>query len=279
VGINTAALPTAGTYTGTVTFSSSAALTTTTVNVTIQVVAVPTPVVSALQNAASYTSGAVSPGENIVLYGTGIGPATLATLQVANGSVTTTLQGTQVFFDSTAAPLIYVSANQTSVMVPHEIAGRATTQITVVYQGVRSAPLTYNVAAAVPGIYTQNQSGTGPGAILNQDYSVNGPTQPAAKGSIVQIFLTGTGDTSPALVTGLVNTTLKNSLLTYTATVGGLPALVQYQGTAPGLVEGVMQFNVTIPATAPTGPLQIVLTSTSGNLTYATQAGVTVQVQ
>jgi len=279
IGINTAALTTAGNYTGTITFSSSAAVTPATVNVSLSVVAIPTPVITGIQNAASYSTGAVSPGENIVIYGTGIGPATLATLQVANGLVVTTIQNTQVFFDSTAAPIIYTSAGQTSVMVPHEIAGRATTQITVVFQGVKSAPLTYNVVAAVPGIYTQNLTGTGPGSILNQDNSVNGPTSGAPKGSIVQVFLTGTGDTTPALVTGLVNTTLKTSLLNYTATIGGLPATVVYQGTAPELVEGVMQFNVTIPANAPSGPLPIVISSTSGNVSYSTQAGVTVQVQ
>ena len=198
---------------------------------------------------------------------------------MANGFVVTTVQNTQVLFDSTPAPIIYTSAGQTSVMVPHEIAGRTSTQITVVYQGVKSAPLTYNVVTAVPGIYTQNQSGTGPGSILNQDYSVNGPTKPAAAGSVVQVYLTGTGDTQPPLVTGLVNTANKTSLLIYTATIAGMPAQVVYQGTAPGDVEGVMQFNIVVPAGAPSGPQPIVITSTSGNVTYATQTGVTVQVQ
>ncbi len=282
VGINTAALTTAGTYTGTITFNSPASLTPATVTVNLQVVAIPTPVVTAIQNAASYTVGAVAPGENIILYGTGIGPSQIANLVVNNGSLATTVGNTQVFFDNTPAPIIYAGANggtQTSVMVPFEVAGRPTTQITVVYSGVRSAPLTYNVTTAAPGIYTQNSQGTGPGSILNQDYSVNGPTKPAAKGSTIQVFLTGTGQTTPAMVTGLVNTTLKNSLLTYTATIGGLPATVSYQGTAPGDVEGVMQFNIVVPDNAPSGAQQIVITNTTGGVTYSSQGGVTVQVQ
>jgi uncharacterized protein (TIGR03437 family) len=281
-GINTAGLTTAGTYTGTITFSSPSSLTPATVAVTLQVGVVPTPVITAIQNAGSYTTGAVAPGENIILYGTGIGPSQLANLIVNNGSLATTVANTQVFFDSTPAPIIYTGANggtQTSVMVPFEVAGRPTTQITVVFQGVRSAPLTYNVTTASAGIYTQNSQGTGPGSILNQDYSVNGPTKPAAAGSAVQVYLTGTGQTTPSAVTGLVNTTIKNSLLTYTATIGGLPAQVIYQGTAPGLVEGVMQFNIVIPANAPSGPQQIVITNTTGGVTYSSQAGVTVQVQ
>ena len=207
-------------------------------------------------------------------------PAQMAGLQLTSGgTVATAVGGIQVFFDSNPAPIIYASANQTSVMVPHEVAGRTTTQITVVNQGVSSLPLPYNVSAATPGIYTQNSMGNGPGAILNQDYSVNGPSKPAAKSSYIQVYLTGTGDTKPGLTTGAVNPAngsgLKTSVITYTATVGGVTAPVAYQGTAPGYVEGVMQFNIQIPPAAPSGALPIVISGA----TYATQSGVTVQVQ
>lgn len=286
VGINPAALTVAGAYTGTVTFNSSSVLTPAAVNVTLSVVAVPTPVITGIQNVASYTTGAVAPGENIVIYGTGIGPSQLAGLQLtSSGTVATTVSGTQVFFDNNPAPIVYVSANQTSVMVPEQVSGRTTTQITVVNQGVSSLPLTYNVVAATPGIYTQNMAGTGPGSILNQDYSVNGPNKPAAKGSYIQVYLSGTGDTTPALVTGAVNPAngsgLKKSLITYTATVGGIDAPVIYQGTAPGYVEGVMQFNIQIPPAAPSGAQPIVISSGTSTtvLTFTTQPGVTVQVQ
>ena len=38
-----------------------------------------------------------------------------------------------------------------------------------------------------------------------------------------------------------------------TATIGGVTADVQYAGSAPGIVSGVMQVNLLIPATAPVG--------------------------
>ena len=60
------------------------------------------------------------------------------------------------------------------------------------------------MAATAPGLFAQNSSGSGPGAILNQDNSLNGPSHPAAKGSIVQVFLTGEGQTSPQGVTGAI---------------------------------------------------------------------------
>ena len=57
-----------------------------------------------------------------------------------------------------------------------------------------------------PGAVHAELAGSGPGAILNQDNSVNGPGNPAAKGSIVQVYLTGEGQTNPPGVTGAITT-------------------------------------------------------------------------
>jgi uncharacterized protein (TIGR03437 family) len=277
----------AGNYTGTVTVSSPASLTAATVSVTLAVTAIPQPVVTAVKNAASYATGAVAPGENIVIGGTGIGPATLVGLQLTStGAVATTVANTQVLFDAIPAPIVYVSSTQSSVMVPYEIAGRATTNLQVVFMGVASAPVAYNVAAAGPGIYTLNQQGNGPGAILNQDFSINGPGKPASAGSVVAIYMTGEGQTAPPGVTGSVipanGSLLKNPLLKVTATVGGLPATVAFAGSAPGFVSGVLQVNVIIPAGLTSGQQAVVVTlgdPTAPSGSFSSQAGVTVTVQ
>jgi uncharacterized protein (TIGR03437 family) len=57
--------------------------------------------------------------------------------------------------------------------------------------------------------------------------------------------------------------------------IDGQPALWTYAGEAPGLVAGMMQFNVQIPANAPSGDLPI-LVSVGGN---TSQNGVTVSVR
>jgi len=257
--------------------------------VSLTVVAIPTPVLTAIKNAASYASGAIAPGENIVLGGTGIGPAALAGLQLTSaGAVSTVVAGTQVLFDNVPAPIVYASSTQTSVIVPFEVSGRATTQVVVMYQGAASAPLTYNVVQAQPGIYATNQQGSGPGAILNQDFSVNGPNSPAPKGSYVAVYLTGMGQTSPQGLTGgvapLTASGQKMSLLPVTATVGGVPVpttAVAYAGTAPGFVEGVIQVNLQIPAAAASGADQLVITFGASNTaaSFSTQTGITVEVQ
>jgi uncharacterized protein (TIGR03437 family) len=279
--INPASLTTAGTYTGAIAISSPNAATNpaATVNVTITVTQVPKPVINSVGNAASYVAGAVSPGENIVLFGSGIGPATLTAATLSNNSFPTTLGSTQVFFDNIAAPIIYARADQTSVMVPYGVAGRATTNIRVVYSGVQSDTIAYNVVAATPGIYTANASGSGQGAILNQDFTVNAAARPAAKGSVVTIYLTGEGVTSPASVDGRIapidGSGLFKPLLPVTATIGGQAATVEYYGTAPGIVYGVMQVNLRIPANAATGNLAVSI----GVGSNTTQPNVTVAVQ
>ena len=281
VSVNAQTLAASATpYTGTITISSPNSATPVTVPVSLTVSNIPTPIVNAIGNAASYATGGVSPGENIVIFGTGIGPAQLAggTL-TSGGAFATTAGNTQVTFDGTPAPVIYASATQTSVMVPYGVFGRTVTTIRLSYQGVLSAPLIYNVTQAAPGIYTLNQSGTGPGAILNQDYSVNGPGKPAAKGSVVAVYMTGEGETNTVPADGSIapvnGTGLYKPLLAVTATVGGIPATVQYFGSSPGIVYGVMQVNLTIPPTVPSGPQPIVITVGANN----TQTGVTVTVQ
>jgi uncharacterized protein (TIGR03437 family) len=272
VSVSTAGLA-AGAYNGSIAIASSNALASLTIPVTLTVTSIPAPVVSSVANAASYSTGAVSPGENIVIFGSGIGPATLAQATVANNVFPTVVGSTRVLFDGVPAPVLYASNGQTSVMVPYGVAGRATTSVVVEYSGVQSAPIGYNVAPAAPGIYTQNSQGTGPGAILNQNLSVNGTANPEKRGNVIAIYMTGEGQTTPQGVDGTVIAAVVSALkypnLAVTVTIGGIPAVVAYAGSAPGLISGVMQVNVTIPLTAPTGTQPVVVTVGTAN----TQSG------
>ena len=279
VSVNGATLA-AGTYTGTVTMTAPGAsggpqVVTVTLTVTNPNAAGN---LSKILNAASYTGTAISPGEILYLGGTGIGPTAPASFSLtSSNTVPTTVGATQVLFDGLPAPVLYASSGQVNAIVPYEVAGKPSTSIQVAYQGTLSNAIVMQLAGAVPGIFTANASGTGPGAILNQNFSVNSPSNPAAKGSIVQIFGTGEGQTSPPGMTGSVNGSILRTpqQQPVTATVGGQPATVQYAGSAPGLIAGVFQVNVTIPPNAPSGNVPVVITFGASS----TQAGVTVAVQ
>src|ERR1019366_4094082 len=184
---------------------------------------------------------------------------------VVNNAFSSVAGNTRVLFDLVAAPVIYASNGQTSVMVPYGVAGRTTTSIVVEYSGVQSAPLTYNVAVTAPGIYTQNSQGTGPGAILNQDgLTVNGSNAPEKRGNVIAIYMTGEGQTNPQGADGVVIPAVVSALKvpqqTVTVTIGGVDAVVAYAGSAPSLISGVMQVNAIIPLTAPIGTQPVVVT-------------------
>jgi uncharacterized protein (TIGR03437 family) len=208
-----------------------------------------------LTSAATYLAGGVSPGLIVTLFGAGIGPAALAVAAPgADGKFPTTLAGTQVLFDGIAAPMVYASAGQSSAIVPYEVAAKASTQVTVAYQNALSPAQTLTVVPAQLGLFSANASGQGPGAILNQDNSVNSASNPAKRGSIVVLFGTGEGQTTPAGVDGQTAVSVYPKPITpITVKIGGSTGQVLYYGAAPTLVAGVLQINVTIPAGIPDG--------------------------
>ncbi len=246
--------------------------------VTQSAAASPTPRVTHVESAASYIEGAVAPGEIVAIRGANLGPASGLALQLTpdNLSITKSLGGVQVLFDGFAAPLTYVSASQINAVVPYEVAGNPSTQMQVVNQGASSDPLSVPVQAAFPGIFTQDASGLGIGAIRNQDNSLNANLNRAARGSVIAIFCTGGGVTDPPAVDGVIATAASNLIHNVSVTIGGLPGAVQYSGAAPFLVAGVMQINAVIPDGVTPGqsvPISIQIGQ------WQSQAGVTVAVK
>jgi uncharacterized protein (TIGR03437 family) len=230
---------------------------------------------SGVLSAGSYLPGAVAPGELITLFGSGIGPAVA---QQPSGSVTSTvLGGTSVLFDGAAAPLLYAGSNQINAIVPYGVSGKTSTQLTITAQGKTIATVAQTVAATAPAIFTLNFSGSGAGAILNQDSSVNSPLNPAAKGTVISIFASGAGQTNPPGVDGQVTgTMLPTPLLPVTVQIGGLNAKVSYAGAAPGLVSGVTQVNALIPLGVNPGSAIPIVLNVGG---VSSQVGVTIAIK
>ena len=80
---------------------------------------------------------------------------------------------------------------------------------------------------------------------MNQDLSVNSASNPAARGSVVILWATGEGLTDPPGVDGrLAVDVLPAPMAAVSVDIGGLPAVVQYAGAAPGYPPGLLQINV-----------------------------------
>jgi uncharacterized protein (TIGR03437 family) len=220
------------------------------------------PALTGIENSASGASTAVSPGMIFTLYGTNMGPAMLAGASLTStGTLATSQAGVTITFNGVAAPIVYVSATQAAGVVPFEVAGQSSVQVAVQYNGANSPPLTVPVVATSPGLYSANYSGSGPAVAYNQDNTLNSATNPAASGSIVVLYGTGVGQTTPAGVDGAVATPtlLPKPQAACTATVGGVAASVAYCGSVSGVVEGEFQVNLQLSPNVSSGSQPVVV--------------------
>jgi uncharacterized protein (TIGR03437 family) len=207
-------------------------------------------------NAASLLPGPISPGEIITLLG--LMPAS-----------------PEVLINGVSAPITYTGAFQVNAIVPFGL--DTTVPSMLEFRAAnQSVTLILPVATAAPAIFSQAGSGIGPGAILNEDFSLNSYSMPARAGSVIMIYATGMGPLESPPVDGLPVAAAVPVGLPVAAQIGRLPAQVVYAGSAPGLVAGVMQINVLVPNDLPPNP-ETPISLTVGSVT--TPPGITFAVQ
>ncbi|HKE22357.1 MAG TPA: hypothetical protein VKB88_08205 [Bryobacteraceae bacterium] len=238
--------------------------------------------ISAVVNAASGLSGGIAPGEIVVIYGSGLGPAQLATATAgASGLFGTQLDGTSVSFNSMAAPMIYTSTGQVAAVVPYGITG-STALVTITYQGQTSAGFSVPIVPSAPGIFTAGSTGKGQAAAINQDGSLNSAANPAHLGDVITLFATGEGQTTPAGVDGKPGAVpLPQPILGAQVYLGpdsqdAQSMQLQYAGGAPGEIAGLMQINAVIPQDIQTGDAVPIFVSVGSG---SSQLGVTIAVR
>ncbi len=149
------------------------------------------------------------------------------------------------------ARLLYVSPTQINAQLPFELAP-GTQSVALNNGNGISNIVTIPVAAVAPAIF--------PGAVLKRaDNSLVTAVNPAQVGEVIVVYLTGMGQTTPALATGrLVDAARTFSTVAVTATLGGKDAEVLSSTAAPGL-PGVYQVALRVPAGAGPGSVPLVL--------------------
>jgi uncharacterized protein (TIGR03437 family) len=246
-----------GTFRGAITLQTTNNSVTVPVTLDANPAAAKPPQIASVVNAASGTAGALAPGEIFSIFGLGVG-------------------GT-VLVNGVPAPPLYTSSGQVNAVVPYEAGTSGIARVRVDAAQVSSGEWGIPLTLAAPAIFTINASGAGAGAVLNEDYSVNSAANPAARGSVIQIFGTGQGITSPASLTGAISTGAGNAaVLPVKATIGGIEAIVQYQGAAPGLIAGALQVNALVPPDVTPGAAVPLSISVGG---LPSQPGVTIAVR
>jgi len=198
----------AGTYQATITVDAGPLVGSMTLPVTLSVsTSVTAPVISAVENAASFQAGPLVAGSLGTVMGTNLSGTNIA-----------------VTFDAIPAKLLYTSSTQINLQVPPELGFMQAAQMIVTVDG-QVAAQTVPLAIVAPGIFS--------GGVLNQDGTRNSASNPAAAGSVMQIFATGLSSAR----SGAISARLGNLAI----------SALNYAGPAP-TVPGVQQVNLTIPA-------------------------------
>jgi len=205
-------------------------------------------------NAADYQGGGVTPGEIVLLFSANAGSPAIAEWHLDNsGKSAAPLGDTRVYFDRIAAPVVYSIRGQVCAIVPYQVAGHASTEVVLEYEGERSDPVTVPVVASAPAFFTLDASGKGQAAMLNETGCCNSVRNPAPRGTVVSLYGTGEGATRPegqdaALSVPGRPVQLLVPLLPVAVTVGGVPAKIDFVRNI-----GLLQLNVRIPESAPVG--------------------------
>ena len=212
--------------------------------------------VAAVTSAAAPDAG-LACGQLVSLFGTDLGPNGGEAAAAAGGRFPTRLAGTRVLVGPTAtpAPLFFVGSNQVNAAIPFSLCGQSTADLILERNGSQISTTRLTLQPTAPALFTA-AGGRGQAAALNQDGTVNGPSNPARRGQVVTLFFTGAGPmTGPVIDGGLAQDAGVRVAEPVTAIIGSFDTgEVLYAGAAPGLVFGVGQLNVQISTSAPVGP-------------------------
>jgi uncharacterized protein (TIGR03437 family) len=183
----------------------------------------------------------------VSLYG-----ATLSTESAAAQSLPlpTTLASTQLLAGATPIGLQFAGPTQINAILPEDASGLLT--LTAKSPAGASA-INIVIEPAVPAIFTQLGTGSGPASALNAvSGTVITTSNKARAGDAVSLYLTGLGATE-------TRDNLQWAKLVPKVFVGNLEAQILYAGRAPGFA-GLDQINFVVPAGVPSGdttPLRV----------------------
>jgi len=234
------------------------------------------PIPTCLANSASLSYSPAAPGMLATLFGSNLGPAKGVGFQLdSNGRVPAEVAGVSVTVGSLPAPVLYTQSSQINFVIPQQVSG-STTNLCITNAGTQSCIFAF-IAPYSPAVFclgTCNEPG-GSYAVLNQDYTLNTPSNPAAPGSVIMIFGTGFGPIDRNLPDGSIVSGPPDLASSITAEIpsqyppcpypgagphppcpGPTPAIpltVLFAGAAPDEVLGVDQVNVLLFGGTPLG--------------------------
>jgi uncharacterized protein (TIGR03437 family) len=188
-----------------------------------------------------------------------------STVQAGVVPFPTSLGGTSATMGGLPMPLVYVFSTQIVGVTPQALtqvtgvaqsAPQATADVILVANGDSSPIETVRLKAVQPLIFTQNQAGTGLGAIQNVlaggQVELNTFDTPARPGQVITIYATGLGPTEMPVPDGFAATGANRITGEPQVTIGGFTEEPSFAGLSPNSPH-LYQVNATVPQDSPTG--------------------------
>jgi minor extracellular serine protease Vpr len=211
-------------------------------------------------DAASFQVGqGLAPGSYASIFGDQLSDALQAE---STTSLPVSLSAVSVGFEDgglrVPGRLHFVSARQVNVQIPWEFQGHSSVNIKL-NVGLQSSFLyTLPLAKYSPGVLPALP---GQAAITDANGNLIGASNPAVRGQTIIVYANGLGaiDHTPASgeATPLTQPYAQTSV-TPSVKIGGSTARVDFSGLTPGSI-GLYQINAVVPADAPTGTQQLVV--------------------
>ena len=226
------------------------------------------PRINSAVSAADQTA-ALASGGLMSIYGQQFGTVSMASSQAP---LPTMLANSCVTLNGELAPLVYASPNQVNAQIPFDISGAAT--VVVHTPGGMSGGFKVNVASVAPSIFLSGTAGplTGIATVFrasnNELVTASDPIHLSDK---IVIYLTGMGDTVPAVATGAGGPAAPpaGAAVQPSVTLGGAALAVDFAGLVPGSA-GVYEIDAEVPFKGVPAGFNIPLTITQGSSSTTT---------
>ena len=235
---------------------------------------------------------ALSPNALATVFGMNLFPEgfqrVLTSDDLVDGRVPTKLDDVCVEMNGLRTPLFFLRGDQINFQA-RTTPGQTSAQVQVIRNcdrgdEVRSNSFEVTIAPASPEFFYFVGVEDGPNPIAARENSTgalvgppalfpNAGFAPARPGDIVNLFLTGLGDTTPGFSAGEIPTAAARSVRNVRLLLGDVEVEVLYAGVSPGFA-GLYQATFMVPANAPIGDVRVTLISEgpSGDIQSAADA-------
>ena len=224
----------------------------------------------------------ISPGVVAIVTGTGIATGVQGLVPAFSflGPLPTSLAGISILFNNIPAPIFYVlnaaGVEQVGIQVPFEIQPGSVT-VTINAAGGGNGTFNVQVQQFSPGVFVTGAQGFV--VAIRPDGSYVSPNNPARRGEVIRLYVTGLGAVSPAAATNTAGVPGQNVVSYIAVGLNNAPVPFISITYAQGMI-GVYEITLQLQNDAPTGPaipFGVVAFDVNNNPTFSQGAFIPIQ--